>query len=274
MFSPLIPPQNRSVNPPNLQNRKVSDRPGVLPSLLIPEADLCLHAPRHPPAVTPGVSDAYAVLQGRDGLPYVERAARGELAHCAPCDHRRRRRAASLQLTTAAAALARGCRDGDATVKLSQWTPKDEPKKFGWTKGEFMLVHKSSALIVAALVVPRLAARLLQRQPKLPEGSMIEKAAATGAHLFLYGAMVAMPGSGIAMGYFGGKGVPFFDYFHLKGIAEPTAEDKATAGLAFEKHKQFGQILTYVAPLHMGAPAVHALKGQNVLARMLPFGTP
>ena len=34
------------------------------------------------------------------------------------------------------------------TVKLAQWTPKDDPKKYGYTKGELMNVHKSTVKFV------------------------------------------------------------------------------------------------------------------------------
>lgn len=38
----------------------------------------------------------------------------------------------------------------------------------------------------------------------------IEHAAGTAGHYALYAFMTIMPASGIAMGYYGGKGLPFF----------------------------------------------------------------
>lgn len=44
-----------------------------------------------------------------------------------------------------------------------------------------------------------------------------------------------MPTSGIAMGYFGGKGLPFFGFGTIPGAASPNG---AIAGQAFKIHKQ------------------------------------
>lgn len=153
------------------------------------------------------------------------------------------------------------------SVKLAQWTPKEEPKKYGMTKEELMNLHKSTALLVAALVIPRLAIRLFSKVPPLPKGSAIEHLAANMSHLFLYFAIVFMPASGIAMGYYGGKGLPFFGY-HISAAETP---NKAIAGMAYKRHKQVGQALTYVVPIHVGATGYHILKGQNILLRMSPF---
>ena len=50
-----------------------------------------------------------------------------------------------------------------------------------------------------------------------------------------YGFIVALPTSGIAMGYFGGKGLPFFEFGTIPGAATPNG---AVAGQAFKIHKQ------------------------------------
>lgn len=50
------------------------------------------------------------------------------------------------------------------TVKLAQWTPKTEPTKYGYTKGEFMNIHKSTALLVLGMVIPRIGARFMFKQ--------------------------------------------------------------------------------------------------------------
>lgn len=81
-------------------------------------------------------------------------------------------------------------------VKLAQWTPKEDKKR----KGELMKLHKSTALIVVALLVPRLAMRLFTKHPPAPEGHAIEKFAGHVSHTLLYAAMIFLPASGIAMG--------------------------------------------------------------------------
>ncbi len=68
------------------------------------------------------------------------------------------------------------------------------------------------------------------------------------------------------MAYQSGKGLPFFGYT-FPGAETP---NKALAGEIYQKHKLFGQALTYVVPIHVGAVGLHFARGQNVLRRMLP----
>jgi len=83
----------------------------------------------------------------------------------------------------------------------------------------------------------------------------------------LYACMIFMPVSGIAMGYFSGKGIPFFGYL-IPGKKEPVG---SIAGFAYKSHTFVGPIFEYIIPFHMSAVGFHALKGQNVLARINPF---
>lgn len=68
------------------------------------------------------------------------------------------------------------------------------------------------------------------------------------------------------MGYMGGKGLPFFGY-HIKGTETP---NKDIASMAYKRHKQVGELFTYALPIHVGAVGFHAVKGQNILKRILP----
>ena len=54
----------------------------------------------------------------------------------------------------------------------------------------------------------------------MPGTSFIEGKAADISHIALYGFMTVMPATGIAMGYYGGKGLPFFNTT-LPGAATP-----------------------------------------------------
>lgn len=72
-------------------------------------------------------------------------------------------------------------------------------------------IHKSTGLMVAGLTLPRIALALLARRPGPLPGSpgllhSLEHFAASVSHLALYFFMVALPSTGIAMGYYGGKG--------------------------------------------------------------------
>lgn len=94
-----------------------------------------------------------------------------------------------------------------ATVLKAQQVPKTE-------RGDWMWRHKSLGLLTAMLVTPRVAYRLLSRDSynvaSLVGNSSVENTLGKISHYALYGFMIVMPTTGIAMGYFGGKGLPFF----------------------------------------------------------------
>lgn len=74
--------------------------------------------------------------------------------------------------------------------------------------------HKSMGLLAGMIIAPRFAYRLYNRSAynvAQVEGSgVLEHMAGKVTHYGLYAFMTIMPASGIAMGYFGGKGLPFF----------------------------------------------------------------
>ena len=108
----------------------------------------------------------------------------------------------------------------------------------GETKGTLMMIHKSTAVILAALVWPRILLRGLSAVPKQLPGSFPEHFAANISHVSLYGFMIAMPATGMAMGYYGGKGIPFYGLFTIPGKSEGrTKEDGKFAGQMFKWHK-------------------------------------
>jgi cytochrome b561 len=77
-----------------------------------------------------------------------------------------------------------------------------------------MFRHKSFGLLTGMVVAPRLAYRLYNRAGynvvEIHGTSVFETVASKLTHYGLYGFMMVMPASGIAMGYYGGKGLPFF----------------------------------------------------------------
>merc|ERR1719215_1087373 len=89
-------------------------------------------------------------------------------------------------------------------VQLAQNT-KDNTEK-----GQYMFYHKSCGLLTGILVVPRLIARIASKTPAHLPGPTIQQWAGNASHLAMYGFITFLPMSGIAMGYFGGKGLPFF----------------------------------------------------------------
>eukprot|EP00793_Prasinoderma_coloniale_P006769 PRCOL_00001599-RA len=135
----------------------------------------------------------------------------------------------------------------------------------GKTKGTLMYYHKSVGLALGMLAVPRLALRLTTKIPPHHAGlHKVETLAADGGHLLLYGMLTAMPATGVAMGYFGGKGLPFFATT-LPAAKEPNG---AIAKQAFSIHRTVGQAFEIMVPLHVGAVAQHHMRGQYVMNRM------
>mmetsp|Transcript_11021 Transcript_11021/g.14526 ORF Transcript_11021/g.14526 Transcript_11021/m.14526 type:complete len:155 (-) Transcript_11021:330-794(-) len=122
-------------------------------------------------------------------------------------------------------------------VLKAQQSPKEE-------KGKWMYRHKSLGLLAGCIIVPRVGYRLLSRPAynvrHLQGNSAIENFLGSANHYLLYGFLTIMPATGIAMGYFGGAGLPFF-FTKFSGITK-TEENKAKTGEiaknAFKIHKQ------------------------------------
>jgi len=134
----------------------------------------------------------------------------------------------------------------------------------GADKANYMMLHKSLGLSVLVLTAPRLALRLATKIPAPVPGSAPEQFLAAAGHAAMYGFLIAMPATGFVMGYYGGKGLPFFGAT-IPGAAE---KDGKLAGRAFKLHKQIGLYYEYFVPMHVGAVGLHALKGQNIMRRM------
>ena len=133
-----------------------------------------------------------------------------------------------------------------------------------------MFIHKSLGTLAGLLLAPRLITRLAT-SAKLPAhvpGAQWEIWAGHLSHAALYGFTIVMPVTGIAMGYFGGKGLPFF-------VTTIPGAEKANGGIAkqaFGIHKQAGQLLEYLIPVHVGAVGFQLIvKGRNILPRMIGF---
>ena len=153
------------------------------------------------------------------------------------------------------------------TVLQAQQAPKEE-------KGVWMFRHKSLGLLTGCIVAPRFLYRLSNMSSynvqSLPGNASWENMAGSISHYVLYAFMTIMPMTGIAMGYYGGKGLPFF-YTTIPGTTTPNG---TIAKNAFNIHKQVGVYGKYLIPLHVGASGLHAVRGQSIFARINPFSVP
>jgi cytochrome b561 len=137
----------------------------------------------------------------------------------------------------------------------------------GKAKGDAMFYHKSFGLAAAGLLVPRLAIRAMSKAPPSFSPGGVEKLLADASHFIMYGMLVVMPVTGVAMGYYGGKGLPFF-WTTLPGAE---VADGATAKQAFGIHKQVGWYMEMLILGHLGGVAGHMIRGHPILPRILPF---
>ena len=165
-----------------------------------------------------------------------------------------------------------GCTLSGYVATTIPWDKKKTtPEKFQF-KLDLMHYHKSVGLLMLGLMVPRLALRLATKIPSPPPGPRWEQVAGEISHWGLYGCMIFMPVSGVIFGMLGGKGLPFFTT-KVEGVSKETAEKYgAVTKFFFKQHKNVGQVLEYLIPLHVSASIFHYLfRGQNLLKRISPF---
>jgi 1,2-dihydroxy-3-keto-5-methylthiopentene dioxygenase len=97
-----------------------------------------------------------------------------------------------------------------ACVLKAQSIPKEQKQE----KMDWMWRHKSLGCLTGMIVLPRVGYRLFNMTKykirDLPGEGTVTPILSKVGHLGLYGFMTMMPISGIAMGMYGGKGVPFF----------------------------------------------------------------
>lgn len=137
------------------------------------------------------------------------------------------------------------------------------------TKLELFIWHKSFGILILTLVLLRILWRFANPSPALPDGmSRAEALAARGAHLLLYGLLIAMPLSGWIIN--SASNIPFrvFWWFPLPAITMP---DKALAEIAKQVHFTLFVALAALVVVHIAAALRHHfMKRNHVLTRMLP----
>lgn len=148
---------------------------------------------------------------------------------------------------------------------------KNTPKA---DKGKWMYRHKSLGLLTGMIVAPRLGYRLLSSRAykvdKIAGSEAWEVTVGKITHYIMYSFMIAMPATGIAMGYYGGKGLPFF-YKTIPGAKEKNGQ---IAKQSYVLHKQIGTYGKYLVPLHVAGAFQHYFRGQVIFSRVNPFRGP
>jgi cytochrome b561 len=117
-------------------------------------------------------------------------------------------------------------------------------------------LHRPLGLAILLLAIVRLANRLRNKPPPLPQDlPRIQKFAAEASHWLLYGLMLSMPLIGWAMLSAGGYPVTVFDGFNLPAIAPHSA---ALYGFLRPLHGVLAYLLFFTILGHLGAALFHA----------------
>jgi cytochrome b561 len=172
-------------------------------------------------------------------------------------------------------------RSWGAPAKLLHWTVAAlvlAQVALGWaavswrlspTKLDLFVWHKSTGMLILALMIVRLAWRLANPVPALPAGMpRWERRAAAASHAALYLLGFLAPISGWIVS--SASGIPF-RLFRLVPVPAIVAPDKAMADAAATLHLVLFVALALLLSVHIGAALRHHyLQHGDVLSRMLP----
>ncbi|MBC7783286.1 MAG: cytochrome b [Burkholderiales bacterium] len=139
----------------------------------------------------------------------------------------------------------------------------------GDLKNALYTLHRSTGVLVLALMLIRLAYRLINGVPA-PEPTLttFQRVVSSIVHLALYGLLIAQPIIGwVATSAYGAQ-ISVFGLFTLPAIV---AKDEALAKPLFEVHELIGFAIAGLLVMHIGAALFHYfIRRDGVLQRMLP----
>jgi len=130
--------------------------------------------------------------------------------------------------------------------------------------------HKTLGLVVLALVLARLAYRLVHGAPAdEPTITWWQKAASHATHWSLYLLLILVPLVGwLGISFYGARQV-----FGIATIPALAAENSQAWEVARLAHKYLAYLTITLIAMHVGAAVVlhYFIRGDGVLARMLPW---
>ena len=139
----------------------------------------------------------------------------------------------------------------------------------GDLKNALYTLHRSTGVLVLALMLIRLAYRLINGVPG-PEPTLnsLQRVVSGIVHLALYGLLIAQPIIGwVATSAYGAQ-ISVFGLFTLPAIV---AKDEALAKPLFQVHELIGFAIAGLLVMHIGAALFHYfIRRDGVLQRMLP----
>jgi cytochrome b561 len=133
-------------------------------------------------------------------------------------------------------------------------------------------LHISFGLLLFAFVLLRIALRVGRGAPALPQSmTAMERYLAHGAHLALYGLLLAIPSLGVFLAWLKGSALTFFGLFTIPALVEP---EPHTARSIQELHQLAAYLILAFAGCHAAAALWHHfVRRDDVLGRMLPNRT-
>ena len=151
---------------------------------------------------------------------------------------------------------------------------------FGWLLDQFargtpersmaINLHKSSGLILAALIVLRVLWRLAHRPPAYPPAMAGQQLQAVRVgHALLYVCMVGMPLSGYLASNFSKHGINFLNRYEL---APWGPDDKTVYGIFNGTHDALALVFSVLVAGHLMLALYHAFIARDGLLARMSFG--
>ena len=145
------------------------------------------------------------------------------------------------------------------------WWMQDIPKQPPGPRAEAFNLHKSLGMLVAALMLARIAWRLGHPAPPLPAMPAWQARLAWAAHFLLYAVLLALPLTGYLGSVYSGYPVKFF------GLALPSwgGKDPALKEWMSDAHLALTWILLALFALHIAGVAKHVIVNRDGLLRRM-----
>jgi cytochrome b561 len=147
------------------------------------------------------------------------------------------------------------------------WWMQEIPKQPPGPRVEAFNLHKSLGLVIAALMLARIAWRLGHPAPPLPAMPLWQSRLAHATHFLLYTVMIALPLTGYLGSVYSGYPVKFF------GVTLPAwaGKDLALKDLMSATHLVLAWALAFAFAMHMAGVAKHVLVNHDGLLRRMSW---
>jgi cytochrome b561 len=144
------------------------------------------------------------------------------------------------------------------------WLMQEIPKSPPGVRADAFNLHKSVGLCLLALMLFRLGWRIAHPPPALPAMPAWQALLARLTHAALYAALIVMPLAGYLGSVWSGYPVRFFGWV----LPAWGAKDALLKDVMSDVHFATSWVLLALTLLHVAAALYHALRGDDVAARM------